>query len=96
MGAAEGTCRAGATADWETTGSSGAPGQTRQCVRQHVDVRTHGVARPRDPRGGIGPVLHAPVTDDERRGMLGLTVARLLEHAGILPDALRRKLRARA
>jgi predicted TIM-barrel fold metal-dependent hydrolase len=38
---------------------------------------------------GIGPVLHAPVTDEERRQMLGLTLARLLDRAGVLPEALR-------
>jgi predicted TIM-barrel fold metal-dependent hydrolase len=41
---------------------------------------------------GIGPVLHAPVTDDERRMMLGLTLARLLDRADILPEALRKKI----
>ena len=45
---------------------------------------------------GIGPILHAPVTDGEKRLMLGLTVARLLDRAGILPQALKRKLEASA
>jgi predicted TIM-barrel fold metal-dependent hydrolase len=42
---------------------------------------------------GIGPVVHAPVTDADRRLMLGVTVARLLDRAGILPRTLKEKLR---
>ena len=41
---------------------------------------------------GIGPVIHAPISDEERRDVLGRTVARLLDGVGILPDSLRRRL----
>lgn len=34
---------------------------------------------------GIGPIVFAPVTDEEKRAMLGLTLARLLEKAGAWP-----------
>ena len=45
---------------------------------------------------GIGPVLHAPISDDERRMILGLNTARLLDRAGILPQSLRGHLRERS
>ena len=41
---------------------------------------------------GIGPVVYSPVTDDERRQMLGLTVARLIDSVGVLPDYLKSKM----
>jgi predicted TIM-barrel fold metal-dependent hydrolase len=41
---------------------------------------------------GIGLVIHAPISDEERRNVLGLTVARLLEGVGILPEPLRKWL----
>jgi predicted TIM-barrel fold metal-dependent hydrolase len=37
---------------------------------------------------GIGPIVFAPVSDDERRAMLGLTLARLLKKVGALPPGL--------
>lgn len=39
--------------------------------------------------GGIGPVVHAPISDEEKRLILGLTMARLLEKVGALPAPLR-------
>jgi predicted TIM-barrel fold metal-dependent hydrolase len=41
--------------------------------------------------GGIGPVVFAPIGDAEKRAILGLTVARLLDKVGALPAALKRK-----
>ena len=41
---------------------------------------------------GIGPVVYAPLTDDERRQILGLTVARLLDGVGALPDHIKSKM----
>lgn len=38
---------------------------------------------------GIGPVAHAPVSDDDKRLILGLNCARLLEKVGALPKSLR-------
>jgi predicted TIM-barrel fold metal-dependent hydrolase len=38
---------------------------------------------------GIGPIVFAPVNDEERRSMLGLTMARLLHKVGALPAGLR-------
>jgi len=40
---------------------------------------------------GIGPVVFADISDDDKRLMLGGTAARLLDAAGALPDALKRK-----
>lgn len=40
---------------------------------------------------GIGPVVFAPVSDDDKRLMLGLTIARLLERVGALPAPLGEK-----
>ena len=40
---------------------------------------------------GIGPVVFAPISDYEKRLILGLTVARLLDKVGALPSALKRK-----
>jgi predicted TIM-barrel fold metal-dependent hydrolase len=42
---------------------------------------------------GIGPVVFAAASDADKRLILGLTMARLLEKAGALPDSLRKKLR---
>lgn len=42
---------------------------------------------------GIGPVVFAEMPDADKRLVLGLTMARLLEKAGALPDALRLKCR---
>ena len=39
----------------------------------------------------IGPVVFAPIGDEEKRGILGLNVARLLDKAGALPEPLRKK-----
>jgi predicted TIM-barrel fold metal-dependent hydrolase len=41
---------------------------------------------------GIGPVVFAAANDADKRSILGLTMARLLENAGALPAPLRRKL----
>jgi uncharacterized protein len=38
---------------------------------------------------GIGPVVFAPVSDSEKRQMLGLSMARLLDKVGALPEGLR-------
>lgn len=38
---------------------------------------------------GIGPVVFADITDSEKRQILGLTMARVLDRAGALPPALR-------
>ena len=40
---------------------------------------------------GIGPVVYAPLADHERRLILGLNLARLLEEVGALPPSLREK-----
>lgn len=40
---------------------------------------------------GIGPVVFAPISDDEKRLILGLNTARLLDKVGALPEALREK-----
>lgn len=42
---------------------------------------------------GIGPVVFAAASDADKRLILGLTMARLLEEAGALPEPLRRKLK---
>ncbi|MDK1032460.1 MAG: amidohydrolase family protein, partial [Planctomycetia bacterium] len=38
---------------------------------------------------GIGPVVHGPITDEERRQILGLTMARLLDKVGALPSKIK-------
>lgn len=43
---------------------------------------------------GIGPVVFASITDDDKRLILGLTMARLLDKVGALPDGLVEKYRA--
>lgn len=40
---------------------------------------------------GIGPVVFAEIPDDQKRQILGLTLARLLDRVGALPEALREK-----
>jgi uncharacterized protein len=40
---------------------------------------------------GIGPVVFAGVTDDEKRMVLGTNLARLLDKVGALPQAIRTK-----
>ena len=40
---------------------------------------------------GIGPVVFAPISDDEKRLILGLTMARLLDRVGALPAALKER-----
>lgn len=40
---------------------------------------------------GIGPVVFAPVSDDEKRAILGLNMARLLNKVGALPGAIGRE-----
>jgi uncharacterized protein len=42
---------------------------------------------------GIGPVVYSPISDDDKRGILGLNVARLLDGVGALPDAIKDKYR---
>lgn len=39
---------------------------------------------------GIGPVVYADISDDEKRQILGLTQARLLARVGALPESLAR------
>jgi predicted TIM-barrel fold metal-dependent hydrolase len=41
---------------------------------------------------GIGPVVFAPVSDAEKRQMLGLTTARLVDKVGALPEGLKARL----
>ena len=41
---------------------------------------------------GIGPVVFANISDDEKRLILGKTIARLLDKVGALPKSLRIKL----
>lgn len=43
---------------------------------------------------GIGPVVFADVSDAEKRQILGLTQARLLDKVGALPDVLKDRLRS--
>ena len=42
---------------------------------------------------GIGPVVFADISDDDKRLILGQTVARLLDKVGALPDSLKVKLK---
>ena len=41
---------------------------------------------------GIGPVVFAPLDDEEKRLVLGITTARLLDKAGALPPRLKARL----
>ena len=41
--------------------------------------------------GGIGPVVFAPISDEEKRLVLGLTMGRLLHKRGVLPDWVEEK-----
>lgn len=38
---------------------------------------------------GLGPVVFAPISDDEKRLILGITMAHLLDKVGALPDCIR-------
>lgn len=40
---------------------------------------------------GIGPVVFAPIDDDEKRLILGLNMARLLDKVGVLPERIKRQ-----
>ena len=40
---------------------------------------------------GIGPVVYAPISDEEKRLILGQTMARLLDKVGALPQAIKQK-----
>jgi len=40
---------------------------------------------------GIGPVVFADISEDDKRAMLGGTAARLLNNAGALPETLKKK-----
>ena len=40
---------------------------------------------------GIGPVVFSPIPDEEKRLVLGLTAAQLLDRVGALPPSLKRK-----
>lgn len=42
-----------------------------------------------EPAVGIGTVVYSDISDKDKRAILGLNMARLLEKAGILPDWLR-------
>ena len=41
---------------------------------------------------GIAPVVFAPIPDEDKRLMLGLTMARLLDKVGVLPEWVREKM----
>lgn len=41
---------------------------------------------------GIGPVVFAEISEDEKRQVLGLTTARLLDKVGALPPVLKQKI----
>ena len=41
---------------------------------------------------GIGPVVFADISDDEKRMVLGLNVARLLDKVGALPKVIKVRL----
>lgn len=43
-----------------------------------------------DPSVGLGMVVYADIPDDQKRAILGLNMARLLDRAGALPPALRK------
>jgi len=38
---------------------------------------------------GIGPVVFAGIEDDDKRAILGLNIARLLEKVGALPEGIK-------
>ena len=40
---------------------------------------------------GIGPVVFAPIPDEQKRMILGLTQARLLDKVGVLPMAIKKR-----
>lgn len=40
---------------------------------------------------GIGPVVHADIPDEAKKQVLGLTMARILDRAGALPAAIKKK-----
>jgi predicted TIM-barrel fold metal-dependent hydrolase len=40
---------------------------------------------------GIGPVMHLPISDDDKRLILGLNMAKLLDKVGILPKKIKQK-----
>ncbi len=42
---------------------------------------------------GIGPIVFADVSDDDKRLMLGLNLARILDKAGALPSGLKNRIR---
>ena len=44
---------------------------------------------------GIGPVVYADITDEDKRKILGLNVARILDKAGALPQELKEKLNSK-
>jgi len=41
---------------------------------------------------GIGPIVFADVSDDDKRLMLGLNIARLLDKVGALPESIKTRL----
>ena len=41
---------------------------------------------------GLGPILYARISDDDKRRILGLNMARLLERVGALPASLWERL----
>jgi hypothetical protein len=40
---------------------------------------------------GLGPVVHVPISDEEKRLILGLTMARLLDKVGALPQWVKKE-----
>jgi hypothetical protein len=40
---------------------------------------------------GIGPVVFAPIPDEEKRMILGLTQARLLDKVAALPESIKER-----
>jgi hypothetical protein len=43
-----------------------------------------------DPSVGLGMVVYAAIPDDQKRAILGLNMARLLDRAGALPTGLKK------
>ena len=40
---------------------------------------------------GLGPVVYAPIPDEEKRLILGITMAQLLGKVGVLPAWIKRE-----
>lgn len=72
----------------------GLPGWIEEAVRRYgaekFMVGSDGFMNPLS--GGIGQVVYLDIPDADKRRMLGLNVARLLDSAGVLPPVLRSKM----